>query len=114
MGPKILSVSASAALLRTRHQILQDAGYDVVSVIERKAMEMACQSQPFDLVILGHSLTLSSKSDAAKFVRERYPQTRILEIYASVPMLGSGAAKFQARSPLDPRELLSAVTDALA
>jgi CheY-like chemotaxis protein len=113
-SPKtILLVSTDEALRTTRQKILELVGYDVTAVAEWHALESACLSHSFDLIILGQSLLPSFKRDAAAFVREHCPDTAILEIYIATPDLNNGTHRFHATSPLDPTELITAVAKAL-
>lgn len=54
----ILSVSWDESLLRTRELILKEEGHKVVSALGLAAGLQQCQTgPPFDMLLLGHSLT---------------------------------------------------------
>jgi DNA-binding NtrC family response regulator len=109
----ILIVSTVESIRSTRQLILQQAGYSVTAVGEWHELETACASLGYDLVILGQSLTPSFKRDAAAFLKAHCPNSAILEIYVVSPVLNDGTNTFRASSPLDPRELIRAVAQAL-
>lgn len=59
---RVLSISYDDALLRTRHYILEQAGYEVTSSLGfAEAME-ECDRSKFDLVLLGHTLPPKDKT----------------------------------------------------
>jgi len=53
---QILSVSYDADLLHARHLLLQNEGYDVISVLGFTEPMNYCEKDEFDLLILGHSI----------------------------------------------------------
>ncbi len=58
---RILSVSYDEPLLRTRHMLLQQSGYEVVSTLGFTESLRHCKQGSFDLFILGHSIPYSDK-----------------------------------------------------
>jgi ActR/RegA family two-component response regulator len=53
---RILSVSCDETLLRTRHMLLERAGYEVVPAMGYEAGLGECNKALFDLFVLGHSI----------------------------------------------------------
>ena len=80
MRKKILSVSDNDALRVTRHMILQNRGYDVVSAANLRETRNALKSGDFDLVILGVSLDPASKREIAAASRKLCDKAQILEL----------------------------------
>ena len=88
MSKKILSISDNDALRVTRHMMLQNRGFDVVSAANLREMRNALKSADFDLVILGVSVDGDAKREMASAVRRLCDQAQILElcrISAEVP-----------------------------
>jgi CheY-like chemotaxis protein len=56
MAARILSVSHDKSLLRTRHMMLENEGYAVVSSATIQESIQHCREGKFDLLILGHSI----------------------------------------------------------
>jgi len=65
--PRILSISSDSALLRTRHMLLESAGYNVESVIGPVSGLELCKRNGYQLLILGHSIPVP---DREKLVEE--------------------------------------------
>lgn len=80
MPKKILSVSDNDALRVTRHIMLENRGYDVVSVANLREIRTALKSGDFDLVILGVSVDGEMKRDMACATRKLCNRARILEL----------------------------------
>ena len=68
---RILSVSYDQPILKTRHYILEQAGYEVVSAFGfTEAMEQ-CDHGAFDLVLLGYTLPPKDKTALISALRQR-------------------------------------------
>ena len=80
MPKKILSVSDNDALRVTRHIMLRNKGYEVVSVANLRETRTALRSGGFDLVILGISMDGNVKRDMAGATRKLCHRARILEL----------------------------------
>ena len=70
---RILSVSYDEVLLRTRHLMLERAGYGVVSVVSFQAALESCEGGSFDVFLLGHSLPHSEKLQLVRAFRRACP-----------------------------------------
>ncbi len=80
MPKKILSVSDNDALRVTRHIMLQNRSFDVVSVANLRETRNALKSGDFDLVILGVSLDGEVKREIAALTRKHCDSAQILEL----------------------------------
>ena len=80
MPQKILSVSDNDALRVTRHMMLQNRGYDVISVANIREMRNALKSGDFDLVILGVAVDGKLKREMAAATRKLCDRAQILEL----------------------------------
>src|SRR5947209_3466274 len=69
MGKRILSISYDDSLLRTRHWILERAGYEVTSALGFLEAQEACLKTRFDLVVIGHSIPLKDKIALARLAQ---------------------------------------------
>ena len=69
---RILSISHDPYLLRTRHVLLEQAGFEVVSADEIGPAVEACQTSNsrFDLVILGHSIPYEEKRNIISRIKQ--------------------------------------------
>ncbi len=80
MAKKILSVSDNDALRITRHMMLANKGYHVVSVANLRELRVTLKSGDFDLVILGVSLDGPAKREMAGSIRQLCAEAQILEL----------------------------------
>lgn len=80
MAKKILSISDNDALRITRHMMLENKGFDVVSVANLREMRTALKAGDFNLVILGISIDGSAKREMAGNVRRLCENAQILEL----------------------------------
>ena len=77
--PSILSVSCDESLLRTRHWILEAAGFNVTSALGFAQATTQFQAGRFDLVILGHSMPRKDKEARRRVIRS-YDRSRVLSL----------------------------------
>jgi len=67
----VLVVSRHPHLSDVRKKVLEQAGYEVVSISEPEPLEEACRNRKISLVLVGYSLTPAEKrrvtADAIKF-----------------------------------------------
>jgi len=80
MAKKVLSVSGNDALRVTRHMLLENRGYDVVSAANLRETRTALKSGNFDLVILGLSIDGSVKREMASITHKLCGNAKILEL----------------------------------
>jgi DNA-binding response OmpR family regulator len=110
MARKILSVSDNDALRITRHMMLANKGFEVVSVANARELRAALKSGDFDLVILGVSIDGSGKRDMATNVRRLCERAQILELCRISPEVPD--AEYHLISA-EPAEIDQAVTQIL-
>jgi DNA-binding NtrC family response regulator len=70
---RILSLSYDDVLLRTRNMLLEREGYKVVSASNLETGIAACESGPFDVFVLGHSIPIADKQEMVQAFRRRCP-----------------------------------------
>jgi hypothetical protein len=80
MPKKILSISENDALRVTRHIMLKNKGYDVVSVANLREVRKALKAGDFDLVIIGVAMDGNVKRDMAGATRKLSRGALILEL----------------------------------
>jgi DNA-binding response OmpR family regulator len=73
VAKRVLSVSNDESLLKTRHHMLEKAGYQVVSAYGLAEAMQHFQEQPFDLVLLGHTLPQGDQTALIAKARETCP-----------------------------------------
>jgi DNA-binding response OmpR family regulator len=80
MPKKILSISDNDALRVTRHIMLKNRNFEVVSAANLRETRNALKSGDFDLVILGVSLEGDVKREMAGLARKHCDKAKILEL----------------------------------
>ena len=107
MANRILSISYDGPLLVTRQMLLQTYGYDVTSAEGfTEALEHCDGSQPFDLIIMGHSIPLKDKRKIISHIRRCGPVQVLSLLRAGEQPLAEADASVE---PNDPRLLVDAV-----
>jgi DNA-binding response OmpR family regulator len=107
---KILSVSDNDALRVTRHMMLQNQGFDVVSAANIRETRNALKEGDFNLVILGVSMDGDLKREIASAARKLCDQARILELCRISPEVPD--AEHHLFSP-EPAEVVQTVDNIL-
>jgi len=59
---RILSISYDDSIMKTRHYIFEQAGFDVVSALGFSDALTLCKDGKFDAVVLGHTLPPQDKT----------------------------------------------------
>lgn len=110
--PSILSVSYEESLLRTRHWILETAGFRVTSALDIAQAANYCQNRVFDLVIIGHSMPIKDKKALLRVVQDQN-RARILSLLKSgeAPLRG---VHHSIEASEGPEALVAAVEKTLA
>src|SRR3954462_8039215 len=111
---KILNVARDESLLKSRSAILDGAGYEVVPALTILKVQAACESQSFDLVIIGYALPKDEKRRVMVAVRKSCGLTPILELYSpgTVPVDQEADEELVTRGEADV--LLAKVKELLA
>lgn len=68
--------------METRKLILQLAGHRVITAMNEIELAVACESNPFDVVVIGQTAKPSIKRSIYSMVRNRCPSAKILELYS--------------------------------
>ena len=80
----ILSVGQDALVSETRGQVLQTAGYTVMTQTSPKRAMAQFFEGDFDLVLLCHSISAEARNSLASLIRERSPRTPIVFVASGV------------------------------
>lgn len=109
---RILSISYDEPLLKTRHLLLEGAGYDVMSAHGyAAAVEIFAVRQSFDLIVMGHSMPSNDKTALLETLRLTCPAPLLsIRRQGDDPLSG---AKASVDSLDGPAVLLAAVKIAL-
>lgn len=78
---KLLVVSSDPAFGDMRKDVLEAAGFSVISANNFRQVEEACKKGEFWLAILGHSIPDKEKRRAWTEIVGRCPGTEVLDIY---------------------------------
>ena len=79
----ILYCEADEKVLSTQARKLTSAGYAVVTVVGRAAMETAVQAGGFDIAILGHTLTRDDRHHLPDMIKKINPEASVIVLHAS-------------------------------
>jgi len=66
---RILSTGRDLATIKLRNAVLAMAGYEVVSPATIEEVPDMCAREPFDLVVLGHSITRAERVEVIRNIR---------------------------------------------
>jgi CheY-like chemotaxis protein len=106
---RILSVSYDESLLKTRHFMLEQCGYEVTSALGfTDSMKHCTGKGAFDLFVLGHSIPLHDKQALVHAFRDTCQGT-VVALKRPGEDLASVGADFQA-DPSDPAGMLELVS----
>ena len=107
----ILYCEADGAVLSTQTKLFKKAGYAVVPIESRAAMESAVKLGGFDIAILGHTLTRDDRHHLPYLVKKDNPAARVVVLHASGR---HPAVDVTVDSRLGERILLEAIAQAAA
>jgi DNA-binding NtrC family response regulator len=79
----VLYCEADLKLLSAQAKLFGKAGYAVVPVEGRIAMEEAVMAGGFDVAILGHTLTRDDRHHLPYMVKKNNPGARVMVLHAS-------------------------------
>jgi DNA-binding NtrC family response regulator len=79
----MLYCEADADVLSTQTQLFNKAGYAVVPIQGRAAMEQAVKFGGFDIAILGHTLSRDDRHHLPYMVKKSSPAARVVVLHAS-------------------------------
>ena len=107
----ILYCEADANVLSTQTKLFNKAGYAVVPIEGRAAMETAVKAGGFDIAILGHTLTRDDRHHLPYMVKKNNPAARVVVLHASAR---HPAVDITLDSRRGERALLEAIAQAAA
>jgi DNA-binding NtrC family response regulator len=105
----ILYCEADAKVLSTQTKLFANAGYAVVPILGRAAMETAVRAGGFDIAILGHTLSRDDRHHLPYMVKKGNAAARVVVLHASGRHPQVDVAL---DSRLEPEALLEAVAQA--
>ena len=79
----ILYCEADASVLSTQTRVFNHAGYAVVAIQGRAAMETAVKAGGFDIAILGHTLSRDDRHHLPYMVKKSNAAARVVVLHAS-------------------------------
>lgn len=81
---KIIHIGTCEPILATRKAVMEKAGHAVTLAHDLRAVIAACNSETFDIGILGHTLPAMEKLRVYGTLRHRCEGIRILEFHDAV------------------------------
>lgn len=106
---RILSISQSEILRTTRQLVLEQAGYQVLSIGSLTDHNTFTKEDRFDLAVIGHNFRGEDKRKIAQIINKQFPGLPILELCLHSPEI-PGADFILSDSP---DELVRAVQEIL-
>jgi len=79
----VLNTGVDSARLAIRRLILEEAGHIVVTKEKDEEIARACQNFQFDIVIIGHSVTVPFKRRIFNLARTYCKSAKVLELTSS-------------------------------
>jgi DNA-binding NtrC family response regulator len=107
----ILYCEADLKVLSTQTKLFNQAGYAVVPIEGRAAMEAAVRAGGYDIAILGHTLARDDRHHLPYMVKKSNPAARVVVLHASGK---HPAVDVAMDSRLGERALLEAIAQATA
>ena len=109
----VLVASHDRILAAYRRELLESAGYRVISVDTAQDVGENCVDHSVRLVMVGHSVPVSERRQILNFTRKHCPDTPVLQLSASGKheIMMPRAARFEAAQA--PPQILAAVRHAL-
>jgi len=107
----ILYCEADAKVLSAQTKLFNQAGYAVVPIEGRAAMEAAVKAGGFDIAILGHTLTRDDRHHLPYMVKKGNPRAGVIVLHASGR---HPAVDVSLDSRLGERALLEAIAQVVA
>ena len=81
----VLCTGSDEPLMKTRQLILERAGHTVVTAMDQRLLEGACQNDQFDVAVIGQDTVPQEKLRIASVIRQHCPTAKILELHAVSP-----------------------------
>jgi len=110
----VLCTGQDPAVMETRQLILEKSGHTVVLAKDEREIEKACQTHPFDVVVIGQNTTPPVKARIFRIARAICPGTKILELHRPFSDKALPKADAWLVMPTDAPEELAKVVTSLA
>lgn len=101
---QILCIAEDPAVRQTKHMVLEQIGFSVVSVGSLREVEYVSHRSKFDLAIIGRSFAEPVKRSIADSVRRNLPDTPILEMCNVSPVISGADHVLHSHNPEDLAE----------
>lgn len=108
---RILSLSENTRLLISRNDMLAAAGYMVSSPRRPEDALELLNTEPFDVVICGHSIQNPRRTRLMKEIRACYPNLPIVFVFAAPETADSSTVADIAVDVTEPTNLVRALKD---
>ncbi len=79
----VLYCEADPATLSAQTKLFTKAGFAVVPILGRTAMEQAVKAGGFDIAVLGHTLNRDDRHHLPYMVKKAHRQARVVVLHAS-------------------------------
>jgi DNA-binding response OmpR family regulator len=106
---QILSIAEDESVRRTKHMLLEQIGFSVVSVGTLREVEYVINKSKFDLIILGRGVNQTLKRSVADASRRSLPGTPILELCNVSPVITGAEYVLRNPGPDDLAELVKSI-----
>ncbi len=110
----ILCVAEDPAVRRTKHMVLEQLGFNVVSMGSLEEVEATAAARPLDLAIIGRTFNTTTKRAIAEVIRRRFSHTPILEMCNVSPEIAGADHVLRSPNPEDLAEMVKAILNVKA
>jgi DNA-binding response OmpR family regulator len=80
--PSILQIAYYSPLLHVRQQMLENAGYEVVSALGNDQAMSLATAKNFDLIVVGFSGPRAERASMVRWVKQHRPETPVITLLA--------------------------------
>ena len=92
----IIQIAYNAAALEERAHMLIDRGHEVISILGNSdALRRRDQFEHADVVVLGHAADVQVRRKMAQWVKQSFPQLRLVAIGEGIPEADEAVATDQ-------------------
>lgn len=81
---RVLCSDIDQALVKTRTQILEEAGHQVIAAMNQREVTAACKACRFDVAVIGQVCPPATKLAFFSRIRELCPSAKVLELYSAI------------------------------
>jgi len=80
---RVLCTGVDRNLIETRKRILERAGYSVVAAIGVRELQTVCESNAFDVAVIGQTTSNNEKRRLLAVIREKCPAAKVLSLFTA-------------------------------